>query len=104
MGIGRDRSGKGRGGATSGVIAVEINGERLVIDNRAMTIRERQLVRHELAAITNPDRMDWIAGAVWIARRRTDPTVTYDDVCEALTIGDIDDVELVEPESDSPEV
>lgn len=103
MGIGRDRSGKGRGVNNSGVIAVEIDGERLVIDNRAMTIRERQLVRRELAQIANPDRMDWIAGAVWIARRRTDPNVTFDDICDALTIGDIEDVEIVEPESDSPE-
>lgn len=99
---GRERSGVKS--ASSKLMTIELNGERLVIDNASMTLRERQVLRAELAKLpAEADSMDWTAGAVWIALRRTDPSVTFDDVCDSLTIGDIGDLEMVEPEVDDPE-
>lgn len=97
----RDRSGVK---STSKLMAIELNGERLTIDNTVMTLRERAMLRAELAKLpVEADQMDWTAGAVWIALRRTDPTVTFDDVYDSLTIADIGDLEMVEPGADDPE-
>ena len=90
--------------AQSRLMAIEVNGQRVTIDNRSMTMRERQTLRAELAKLpVEPDQQDWIAGAVWIALRRDDEKLTFDDVCNSLTIGDVSDLEIIEPEADSPE-
>lgn len=100
MGRGRERSAK----APERLIVIEVNGETLTIDNRSMTMRERQVLRAELAKLpVEADQQDWVAGAVWIAMRRNDPTITFDDVCDSLTVGDVSDLEVIEPEGDSPE-
>lgn len=100
MGRGRDRSGK----TPDRLMVIEVNGEPLTIDNRAMTMRERQVLRAELAKLpVEPDQQDWVTGAVWIAMRRNDPALTFDEVCESLTVGDVSDLEMVDPEADSPE-
>lgn len=97
----RERSGKA---GSSKLLAIEVNGERLTIDTKAMTMRERQLLRRELATIgVEPDTMDWTAGAVWIALRRTDPTITFEDVCDSLTVDDLQGVEMVDADGADPE-
>lgn len=102
---GRDRSNADRGIKPAGsLIAIEVNGERVVIDSRAMTMRERSVLRAELAKLpVEADNMDWTVGAVWIAMRRTDPDLTFDEVLDSVTVGDIADRELVDAEADSPE-
>jgi hypothetical protein len=98
----RERS----GGAKSDdrLMALEVNGERLVIDNRAMTIRERRILRAELAKLpVEPDTQDWVAGGAWIALRRTEPDISYDEVCDSITVGDVSDLEMIEAEASDPE-
>jgi hypothetical protein len=97
----RERSGGGK--AKPKLMAVEVNGERLVIDPAAMTLRDRQAMRAELAKLTDADYMDAVAGQVWIAMRRTDPTLTFDEVYDSLTVADVNGLETVDPEPDDPE-
>lgn len=97
----RERSGGAK--AKPKLMAVEVNGERLVIDPQAMTLRERQVMRAEQAKLTNPDYMDAVAGQVWIAMRRADPTLTFDEVYDSLTVADVNGLEQVESEPDDPE-
>ena len=85
-------------------LAIEVNGERVVIDNSTMTIRERQTLRAALAQLpVEADQMDWTAGAVWIALRRQNPDLTFDEVLDSVTIGDVLDVERVEADPTDPE-
>ena len=102
MSRGRERSGKPK--SAERLLAIEVNGERVTIDARVMTMRERVLLRAELAKLpVEADEMDWTVGAVWIAMRRNDETLTFDDVLDSVTLGDVLDREAVEPEVDSPE-
>jgi hypothetical protein len=99
---GRDRSGGGK--AAEKLLAIDVNGQQVVIDHRAMSMRERQMLRAELAKLpVDPDEMDWTAGAVWIALRRDDADLTFEAVCESITVGDMAARTLVDPEADSPE-
>lgn len=85
-------------------MAIEVNGQTVTIDTRAMTMRERQMLRAELAKLpVEPDEMDWTVGAVWISLRHNDPDLTFEQVCDSVTLGDILDREAIEPEADSPE-
>jgi hypothetical protein len=100
---GRERSGGTK--TSTKLLAIEVNGERVTIDTRAMTIRERQTLRAELAKLpVDADQQDWIAGAVWIALRRDTPDLTFGEVCDSLTIGDVSDLEYLDSEADSPEM
>jgi hypothetical protein len=97
----RERSGKSA--TAEKLMAIEVNGERLVIDTKAMTIAERQLVRGELAKLPAPDSTDSLVGAIWIRLREKDETLTFAEVCESLTVGDMDAIEFFEAETDTPE-
>ena len=102
MGRGRERSGAGK--AAERLMAIEVNGEKITVDVRSMSMRERSVLRAALAQLpVEPDEVDWTVGAVWIAMRRNDPTLTFDDVLDAVTVGDVLDREPVEAEADSPE-
>jgi hypothetical protein len=85
------------------LMAVEVNGERLIIDPQAQTLRERQLMRAELGKLTDPDYMDAIAGQVWVAMRRNDPSIEFSDVYDSMTVADVNGLETVDPEPDDPE-
>ena len=62
------------------------------------------MLRAELAKLAvEADYQDWVAGGVWIAMRRSDPTLTFDEVCDSLTVGDVADLEMVDPEPTDPE-
>ncbi len=101
-GRGRERSGGGK--TAERLLAIEVNGEQVLIDHRAMSMRERQILRAELAKLpVEPDEMDWTAGAVWISLRRNDPDLTFETVCESITVADMAARTLVDPEADSPE-
>lgn len=100
----RSRERSGVKSSTAKLMVIELDGKRLTVDNSVMTLRERQLLRAEILKLpAEADWMDWTAGGVWIALRRDDPTITFDEVCDSLTVGDISDLEMVEPEADDPE-
>jgi hypothetical protein len=83
--------------------AVEVAGERIVIDVRAMTIRERQMARAEVGKLENPDEIDSQVAAIWITLRRRNPELTFADLCDSLTLNELDTIEQIE-DTDSPEV
>lgn len=86
------------------LLAVEVDGERYTIDSRAFTIGEKQLMKRELSRLGyEADDIDWIAASVWIIRRREDRQLSFADAMESMTIGDIQDREVVDAEVDSPE-
>lgn len=95
----RERSGIAKPGR---LVAVVVEGERIVIDVRAMTIKERQIARAELAKIDNYDEVDTQVASIWIALRRTRPDLTFAELCETLTLHDVDTSEVLE-DDDSPE-
>jgi hypothetical protein len=43
------------------------------------------------------------AGGPAALLRRTDPSVTFEEVCDSLTVSDYGDMQIVEPEADDPE-
>lgn len=101
-GRGRTRSGKGTA-TDRKLMAIEVNGEHITVDSKAMSIAERQLVRSELAKLAAPDFMDSVAGAVWITLRRNDKALTFAEVCENLTVEQLEGAEYVDAEDASPE-
>lgn len=95
-----------RSGITSSadLVTIKVNGDPVVIDQRTLTMRERQQIKAELHKLDYPaDDMDALMGAVWIVMRRSDPTLKYVEVCESITVGDLSEAEMVEA-ADSPEV
>jgi hypothetical protein len=88
------------------VIRVVIGGEsrEVVVDPRAMTLMERRLIKVELAKLGyEPDDTDVLAGSIWIAMRRDDPALTYDEVCEAITFEDLRDPDEVATADQDPQ-
>jgi hypothetical protein len=101
---GRERSGGSGPSRTQKLLTITVNGNDLSIDPAAMSLRERQQMRAQLAKLeVDADWMDQIAGQVWIAMRRDDPAVTFDEVLDALDVGDVSNGVWVDPEDDSPE-
>lgn len=100
---GRDRMPDAKKRAET-LVALEIDGERITVDSRAITLRERQEMKRALADLpVEADEMDWVAAAAWITMRRSDPALTLDDVMDRVTVGDVQDREFVDAEADSPE-
>lgn len=101
-GRGRERSGGGK--SAEKLLAIEVNGQPVTIDVRAMSMRERVLLRSELAKLpVEADEMDFRVGAVWIALRRDDESLSFDEVLGSVTVGDMLDPLVVDAEADSPE-
>lgn len=101
MSTARERSGKG---TNSDLVTIKVNGEAVLIDQRTLTMRERQQVKGELHKLDYPaDEMDMLMGAIWIVMRRSDPTLKYVEVCESITVQDLSEAEAVEGDA-SPEV
>lgn len=95
-----------RSGITSAndLVTIKVNGEPVVIDQRTLTMRERQQIKAELHKLDYPaDDMDALMGAIWVVMRRSDPTLKYAEVCESITVGDLTDAETGGAD-DSPEV
>lgn len=85
------------------LLVLQVNGQPLTVDAKAMTIRERQLARAELAKLPNADHMDFTMASIWIALRRDDKTLTFEEACEAFTVEQLENAEYVDPEGDTPE-
>jgi exonuclease I len=89
------------------VATIKVNGVPVTIDHRTLSIREKQRVGAALAKLKNdspgyePDGLDDLAATIWVVMARTDPSITFDDVCSSLTLENL--VEIEEAEVNSPE-
>jgi len=96
MGKGRERSGK----APAPLVTIMVNGAPVTVDQGTLTMRERQQVRAEMHKLTkagcDPDELDNLAGVIWVVMRRDDPSLTFDDVCDALDMDDLMSAEQAE--------
>jgi hypothetical protein len=98
----REQSGKG--GSSRDVLTIKVtlgDGEErtVVCDPNTMTLMERRHVKVELGKLGyEPDETDMLAAAIWIAMRRDDASVTFDEVCESITFEQLTDPDLVAPD------
>lgn len=88
-------------------LKVTLNGVEVVIDPRTLTMRERQLIRSEIAKMVKElgiesDDQDILCGTVWAVVRRTDPTISFGEVADQMTIGTLSDAEQIDG-ADDPE-
>jgi hypothetical protein len=79
---------------------VTVNGDTVEVDQRTFTLAERRASRAALLAQSNgdhlaPDETDAVAALVWTVLRRSDETLTLDDVCASLTVGDLAGAETI---------
>jgi hypothetical protein len=75
---------------------VKVNGDELLVDSRTFTMKEHRLRRRELTRISVeddlvPDDADIMAASIWVVLRRSDPDLTFDDVLNSLSFGDMAD-------------
>jgi hypothetical protein len=71
-------------------ISIRVNGVEVVIDPMTLTLREQQQVKGALAKLDYPaDENDMLAATIWVIMRRQDTSLTFDDVCGAITLADI---------------
>lgn len=86
-------------------IMLKVNGKEVVIDPRTLTGKERQRMKLTLAALDyTADDDDALYATIWVVMTRTDPTLTFDAVLDAVTIGDIESAVDWQGEAlDSPE-
>lgn len=90
---------------------VTVNGDTVEVDQRTFTLAERRASRVALLAQSNdddlaPDETDAIAALVWVVLRRSDESLTLEDVCASLTVGDLANAETVKGDGnqdDDPE-
>lgn len=90
---------------------VTVNGDTVEVDQRTFTLAERRASRVALLAQSNdddlaPDETDAIAALVWTVLRRGDESLTLEDVCASLTVGDLANAETVKGDGnqdDDPE-
>lgn len=97
---------EGRATKPAGVLRVSVDGNTFDLDPRTLTIRENWKARQLLEASEFPaDAAHFsTAAAATVIINRTHPDVTFDDVIDALTLGDIiDSSKLVEGDVDNPE-
>jgi len=102
----RTLAAQGRAKPSSEAVRVLVNGEAVVVDPSTLTGRERQLMKRALATSIEgePDALDGLYAGLWVTMRRTDETLTFDEVLDAVTIGDLNAAEKVASgDDDSPE-
>jgi len=101
MSTGRERSGIQSQTGDTLVIRVSIGGNTpidVVVDPSTLTLMERRRIKIEMAKLGyEPDQTDMLAGSIWVVMQRDDLALTYDEVCESITFGDMQDPTLVEP-------
>lgn len=104
----RDRTLEAQGRATPEMqaIRIRVNGEEVIVDPMTLTGRERQLIRGALAKLdVEADANDGMFAAIWVVLRRTDSELTFDEVLDSVTMGDLMSASPVDAsEDDSPEV
>jgi hypothetical protein len=82
---------------------VRIHGEEIVVDAATLTMAEKQAGRKALHGLGYPpDDDDRFMAVLWVVMRRSNPKLSFDELCESITEADVEAVE--EPEDvDSPE-
>jgi hypothetical protein len=94
MSKGRERSGVA---SATPILALMVNDEQVTIDQRTLTMKERQVMKAALAKLDyEPDDMDALTATIWVVMRRTDPALTFDEVCEAITLESLADATEVD--------
>ena len=79
-----------------------VNGVPVTIDQRTLTMSERQAVKRELAKLDyEADDLDALCATIWVVMRRTDTALTFTDVCDSLTLESL--TEATEGDPTSPE-
>jgi hypothetical protein len=104
MSTGRERSGVKP--TASSVVTIVVNGETVIVDPNTLTMRERQQIKSALAKLDYPaDDMDALVATIWAVMRRSDPRLTFDDVCGSITTADLNAIETssTNKDDDSPE-
>ena len=97
----REQSGKGTKKShdvlTLNVTLGDGEARHVICDPHTMTLMERRLVKVELGKLGyEPDETDMLGASIWVALRRDDPTVTFDEVCESLTYEQLMDPQVVD--------
>ncbi len=89
----------------SNVMKIVVNGEDVFIDPATLTGTERQLMKRALAGLGyEPDGTDALYASIWVVMRRTDPALTFENVCDAVTFSVLADATKVDQsEDDSPQ-
>lgn len=107
----RERTLEAQGRATPDLQAIRlrVNGAEVIVDPMTLTGRERQQVRAALAKVkaelgVEADENDGMIAAIWVVLRRTDPSLTFEEVLDSVTMRDLMSAERVaSDEDDSPE-
>lgn len=86
----RDRSGITSEASEIPSVTVKVDGVPVSVDPLTLSMRERQMVNKAVAGLGYPaDEMDLLTGAIWVTLRRTRPDLTYEEVCDSLTMADL---------------
>jgi hypothetical protein len=87
----RERSGITPAGVTDQpAFAIKVNGAVVNVDPKTLTMIERRKVRAALrAAGALDDDMEALCATIWVVMLRDDPSLEYDDVAGALSMGDL---------------
>lgn len=95
--------------ATTG-LEIEVAGKKTIVRMDALTGRDVKDFRGEVGfaparAFSEPGLMDIdvIAAFLWIERRRTKPTLTYDEVLDGISYSNIKVVSDAAGDEDDPE-
>lgn len=98
MSAGRERSGVQS--AASPIVTLMVNGEPVTVDQRTLTMSERQAVKRELAKLDYEfDELDALCATIWVVMRRTDAALTFSDVCDLITLETLSDATEGDPTS-----
>lgn len=84
---GRERS--NIASAATELLVIRVAGNEVVIDASTLTMRERQTMKAALGKLDEPDDLDATVASIWIVMRRDDPTLTFEEVCDSITLADI---------------
>ncbi len=91
MSTGRERSGVK---PINDAVTITVNGRRVYIEPETLTMKERQLLKREMAQLGyDPDETDILMATIWVVMKRDDAELTFDEVCESITVGSLTDME-----------
>jgi IMP cyclohydrolase len=88
--------------AATPVVVLNVNGQPVTVDQRTLTMSERQAVKSVLAKLDyESDDLDALCATIWVVMRRTDPALTFAEVCDAITLESLS--EATSEDDSSPE-
>ena len=81
-----------------GVFSCTVNGELVTVDLKMFSGSEQRLWRRTMRTecldgpeetIADVDRLDAMLGYLWLRLRRDTPEITFDEVSDSVTMGDL---------------